>query len=93
VQDHLENLLEQQRVYWMQRRRLKWATLGDENTNFFHANATIKHNRNSIMVLEDSSDQLISRHEEKEKILWEAYKERLGTSEFTHMYFNLSELL
>jgi hypothetical protein len=68
-------------------------TLRDENTNFFHANATIKHNRNSIMSMEDSSGQLISRHEEKEKKIWEAYKERLGTSEFTHMYFNLAELL
>jgi hypothetical protein len=44
----------------MQRGRLKWVTLGDENTNFFHANATIKHNRNSIMTLEDGNGILLS---------------------------------
>jgi hypothetical protein len=51
VQDNLAILLEQQRVYWQQRGRIKWVTLGDENTNFFHASATIKNNRNSIMTL------------------------------------------
>jgi hypothetical protein len=51
LQEHLTNLLEQQRVYWMQRGRIKWATLGDENTNFFHSTASIRHNKNSIMML------------------------------------------
>jgi hypothetical protein len=53
VQKHLEDLLEQQRVYLMQRSKLKWVTLGDENTKFFHVNATIKHNKNFIMTLEN----------------------------------------
>jgi hypothetical protein len=26
-------------------------------------------------------------------LLWEAYKQRLGTSEFSHMYFDLNSLL
>jgi hypothetical protein len=34
IQYHLENLLDQQRVYWMQRGKIKWVTLGDENTIF-----------------------------------------------------------
>jgi hypothetical protein len=53
VQKHLEDLLEQQRVYLMQRSKLKWVTLGDENTKYFHVNATIKHNKNFIMTLEN----------------------------------------
>jgi hypothetical protein len=32
-------------------------------------------------------------HETKASILWESFKERLGMSEFTHMYFDLSSLL
>jgi hypothetical protein len=32
LHEHLENLLEQQRIYWNQRSRIKWTTLGDENT-------------------------------------------------------------
>jgi hypothetical protein len=48
-----ENLLEQQRVYWKRRGQIKWATLGEEDTKFFHANATIRHNKNSVMPLKD----------------------------------------
>jgi hypothetical protein len=36
-QQNLQFLLQQQKEYWRQRGRIKWATLGDENTNFFHA--------------------------------------------------------
>jgi hypothetical protein len=39
LQDHLAKLLKQQRVYWKQRGRIKWATLGDENTKFFHGHS------------------------------------------------------
>jgi hypothetical protein len=32
VQDNLNELLEQQKIYWCQRGLIKWAWLGDENT-------------------------------------------------------------
>jgi hypothetical protein len=48
---HIEILLEQQRLYWRRRDKIKWAKLGDENTIFFHPSATINHNKNSIMIL------------------------------------------
>jgi hypothetical protein len=51
VHKKLKKLLENQRIYWMQRGGIKWVTLGDENTKFFYANATIRHNKNSIMSL------------------------------------------
>jgi hypothetical protein len=35
VQENLGKLLDQQREYWKQRGKIKWATLGDENTIFF----------------------------------------------------------
>jgi hypothetical protein len=53
VRDHLERLLEEERIYWKQRSNIKWATLGDENTKFFHANATAMHNMNAIRVLNE----------------------------------------
>jgi hypothetical protein len=34
-----------------------------------------------------------SRHEDKAYLLWEAYKHRLGTSEFPHIFFYLHNLL
>jgi hypothetical protein len=55
VQDNLGKLLEQERVYWRQRGRITWATLRDENTKFFHANASIRHNKNTIMSLKNSN--------------------------------------
>jgi hypothetical protein len=32
IQTNLDNLLEQQRIYWIQGGMIKWGTLGDENT-------------------------------------------------------------
>jgi hypothetical protein len=63
IQDHLANLLEQQRNYWRQRDIIKWATLGDENTKFFNANATIRHNKNSTMMFKDKDGVEKYNHE------------------------------
>lgn len=49
---------------------------------FFHANATIKHRRNLISELSRGDGAVASDHKEKEKILWEDFKVRLGSSQF-----------
>jgi hypothetical protein len=67
--------------------------LGDENTKFFHANANIKNCRNAIRSLKDTNDPERSKHEEKATLVLESFKERLGTSEFTNMHFDLYDLL
>jgi hypothetical protein len=85
--------LKQERVYWKQRGAIKWAKLGDENTKNFHANATIKLNKNPIQSLEGVAGQAKFGHEDKATILWEAYKERLCTNEFFHKYFDLAQLI
>jgi hypothetical protein len=93
VQEHLEKLLEQQRVYWKQRGQIKWATFGEENTKFFYASATIRHNKNSILSLKDKDGLDRFSHEEKAGIIWEAFKDRLGSSVFSEIHFDLNELL
>jgi hypothetical protein len=55
VQENLNGLLEQQRIYWRQRGTVKWATLGDENTKFFHIIAMIRHSKNCIRSLQDGN--------------------------------------
>jgi hypothetical protein len=45
------------------------------------------------MVLKNSEGQERCSHEDKVAILWKAYKERLGSSEFTQIYFDLNDLL
>jgi hypothetical protein len=72
---------------------IKRAQLGDENTKFFHANATIRHSNNTIRGLHDSNGIEKFQHDEKVVILWESLKERLGQSEFCNMHFDLNSLL
>lgn len=39
----IENLLEQEEIYWLQRGRADWLTRGDRNTDFFHRAANGRH--------------------------------------------------
>jgi hypothetical protein len=67
---HLHDLLSKQRTYWKQRGQIKWATLGDAGTQFFHVNATIKHRHNLISSLEDANGTVAISHAEKEAVLF-----------------------
>lgn len=93
MSEKLLSLLKQQQIYWKQRGTIKWVKSGDAGTKFFHANATIKHRRNLIASLEDTSGHLQTAHEAKALILWEAYKERLGVTDYQDMVLDLQTLL
>lgn len=93
ISSHLNNLLQQQKLYWQQRSSINWAKMGDESTRFFHARASTRNKVNHISCLHDSSGQAIFEHEAKAQLLREAYKERMRKCEFTHMYFDLSSLI
>lgn len=92
INEKLINLLHQQRFYWRQRSAIKWIKLGDENTSFFHANATIKHRKNLITSLMDFSGNLVHDHNLKANILWRIFRDRLGSSYFQGMLFDLPSL-
>lgn len=91
--DKLVSLLKQQRLYWKQRGTVRWVKSGDAGIKSFHANATIKHRKNLITTLQDGNGIPHTNHQEKAHILWEAYKDRLGRSEFQSIQCNLAELL
>lgn len=93
LQNHLEGLLHRQNIYWKQRSNVKWVKFGDASTEFFHARASINHRVNSIPILQDQHGDLKTEHEAKADLLWTAYKDRLCTSEYTKMHFDLSTLL
>lgn len=93
VRDKLLALLEQQRVYWMQRGPIKWATLGDAGTKFFHANATIRHRGNLIKSLTDDSGNVVTSHADKASLIWETFKQRIGTLGPNKMVFDLDTIL
>ena len=90
--DKLVNLLHQQRIYWKQRGAIKWVKSGDENTSFFHANASIKHRKNLITSLQDPTGNLVQDHHPKADILWKSFKDNLGATEFHEMLFDLPSL-
>lgn len=66
---------------------------GDENTSFFHALATQNHRKIFIVYLCTPDNIIISDHEQKAQHLFESFKDRLGTSDFKGIIFNLSSLL
>lgn len=90
---HLQTLLHHQRIYWRQRGNIKWVKLGDECTQFFHTNASIKNRLNSITSLTNQTGVTLYDHAAKASLLWESFKERLGTTDFSHMYFDLLTLI
>lgn len=79
---------EQQKTYWKQRGTIKWATLGDAGTSFFHANATLRHGRNHISQLTTADNITITSHRDKKQAIWEDFKIRLGTTEFNGFQIN-----
>jgi hypothetical protein len=81
LQDHLLQLLQKQKVYWKQRGNTNWVQLGDAGTHFFHANATIRHRRNLISTLSTSEGINLQHHKEKEDLLWQEFKNRMGVSD------------
>lgn len=50
-----------------QRSTVKWVTLGNAGTKFFHANATIRHIGNLIKELTSEDGTVVSNHTIKEK--------------------------
>ena len=93
LEDKLISLLRQHKIYWKQRGTLKWVTKRDAGTKFFHANATIRHRKNLITCLENSGGNMVTSHNDKAHILWEAYKERLGQAKGISSLLDLSTLL
>jgi hypothetical protein len=93
LEEKLVSLLQQQKTYWKQMGIVKWVTLGDANTKFFHANATVKYRRNLITQLINDQGQPLFNHEDKATLIWNSFKERLSTSNFTGLLFDLPHLL
>jgi len=89
LENKLQTLLQHQRLYWKQRGKIKWVTLGDAPTKFFHANATIKYRRNLITMLEDDAGSSMVDHQAKAELIWTAFKARLGVSSYTDMSIDL----
>jgi hypothetical protein len=92
LRSHVLELIQNQRIYWKQRGKIKWVKLGNENTKNFHTKATINFRHNHIATLQNAEQVEISNHEGKAAILLKAFKDRMGNSENPNMLFNIEDL-
>ena len=67
--------------------------MGDENTKFFHAMATDRYRRSSIQHLSLPDGSQVSSHAAKEEIIYQSFKDRLGTCQHPVMGFDHSDLI
>jgi hypothetical protein len=72
---------------------VRWTKLGDESTKFFHAASTERYRLNTITSLDTEDGRTVTEHLEKAALLWDEYRNRLGTSTHTLMHFNLQNLI
>lgn len=80
----LENLLEDDKIYWKQRAREEWLQWGDRNTKWFHLKASTRQKTNKIHGL---TDELGNWVEEDVKM------ERLATNYFQNLFQSSSPQL
>jgi hypothetical protein len=90
---HLARLLEYQNIYWKKICTIRWTKFGDENTKIFHSIATERYRRNNIATLTSIDGSVASDHVAKEEIIYQTYKERLGSSAQPQMLFDLNSLI
>jgi hypothetical protein len=90
---HLTRLLEYQNAYWKKICTIRWTKFGDENSKFFQSIATERHRRNSIASITLPDGNIVTEHTDKEHIIYQTYKERLGSCSTPQMQFDLASLI
>jgi hypothetical protein len=65
-----------QREYWRQRFTQRDMQFGDENTKLFHAMASQRFRKNVISQILDSSERMVTDHEEKKCSLLSRVQEK-----------------
>lgn len=60
----LNDLFLHEEVYWKQMAKIFWLAEGDDNTKFFHANASSRRKMNHVTYLETDEGVRIDKHED-----------------------------
>nr|XP_045086367.1 uncharacterized protein LOC120967116 [Aegilops tauschii subsp. strangulata] len=93
VKYHVEKLLHLQCLYWRKRCTIRYIKVGGEHTKFFHAMAMERYRRNSIASLKLPNGTVVTDHSQMEGIIWDCFKNRMGSSRGINMGFDLSSLI
>ena len=93
LKNHLLRLLEYQKQYWRKRCTIRWEKFGDEDPKFFKAMASERYRRNNIASLQLDNGATVEDHIGKEALIYQSFKQRLGTSGEYQMKFNLANII
>ncbi|KAH9782560.1 reverse transcriptase domain-containing protein [Citrus sinensis] len=66
VENHIQNIIINEEIYWKQRSRADWLKEGDKNTKFFHHKASNRKKKNRIWGIENSSGDWLKRAKDVE---------------------------
>ena len=91
VRSFLSRLIANRATYWRQRGKVRHCISGDENTAYHHQCATIRLQLNNIKLLRVDDTPVFS-HSGKESILFNFFKDLLGSSGHSTVSFDLGEL-
>ena len=66
VENQIQNIIIDEKIYWKQRSRADWLKEGDKNTKFFHHKASTRKKKNRIWGIENSSGDWLKKAKDVE---------------------------
>jgi hypothetical protein len=93
VKKQLEKWLHYMNLYWRKRYTVNRIKLGDECTKFFHGMATISYRINSISQIMNDQGVWVTDHQGKVGLLWNSFRNRMGTTSSPTMLFDLASMI
>jgi hypothetical protein len=82
LEGELENLMEEEEIYWQQRGGEKWILEGDRKTEFFHLAANGRRRKKTILSLEQGDDVTTDPRQIR-GIIYNFYKQLFGSQDRT----------
>uniref|UniRef100_A0A803NJN7 RNase H type-1 domain-containing protein n=1 Tax=Cannabis sativa TaxID=3483 RepID=A0A803NJN7_CANSA len=77
----LEDLLEQEEIYWQQRSKVEWLACGDRNTKFFHAKSNARKSNNRIKFLLNNAGQRVFSKGESDAVVHNYFEDIFKASD------------
>ncbi|GMP89308.1 hypothetical protein CsSME_00040946 [Camellia sinensis var. sinensis] len=77
---HLDILLQKQELYWAQRSKQHWLSLGDRNTKFFHRMASWRRSRNRIVLIQDTDGHVFTQPQDIQRVFVEHFQQLFSSS-------------
>lgn len=69
LQQELDDVLQQEELYWHQKSRKEWIISSDRNTRFYHTATVIRRNLNRVKGLKNEHDVLITDKQSLKKMM------------------------